>query len=226
MSRGVLYIKFGNAIDGVLQRSLRSLRAFHPELPVHVHDEPMPTNLLCKAKMGAITPFDETLYLDSDTVVLSRLDYGFEQAKRFGLACCINECPWAKRYAGFAPDVIEYNTGVLFFTRERQLLFERWSQCAGRVDSTVAFYTNGQTQQHPFQDQAPFAKAVEELGVSPFVLPLNWNFRPEWHLLFFGPIKIWHGYKDPPPSLADWNRDQSAPGAVIKYGLVHGPTPQ
>ncbi|MEJ0070814.1 MAG: hypothetical protein WDO24_21130 [Pseudomonadota bacterium] len=34
------------------------------------------------------SPFETTVYLDADTVVLGRLDYGFEMAERFGLACC------------------------------------------------------------------------------------------------------------------------------------------
>jgi hypothetical protein len=47
--------------------------------------------------MAAMTPFEETLFLDADTVPLGRLDFGFEQAQRFGLACCICEVPWARR---------------------------------------------------------------------------------------------------------------------------------
>ena len=219
-TRGVLYVKFGTAVNALLERSLRSLKQFHPELPAHIHDEPLPSNMLIKCRMADFTPFDETLYLDTDTVVLGRLDFAFDKAARHGLACCINECPWAKRYSGFDPDIIEYNSGVLFFTRAAQAVFDRYKEASARVNSTVHAWTGGNIVTAPHQDQAVLAKAIEETGFSPFVLPLNWNFRPDSQKIFYGPIKIWHAYRDPPPSLHDWNREQSAPGAIIKYGLV------
>src|SRR5262249_10934835 len=85
------------------------------------------------------SPFDETLFLDADTVVLDRLDFGFDQAQRFGLACSICECPWSRRYRGLPKDDgVEYNTGVLFFTRSVQALFSRWTRlflCSVRAAS-------------------------------------------------------------------------------------------
>src|SRR4029079_12054427 len=115
--RGILYVKWGPN-NSVLERSLRSVRAIHPELPVHVQEltgPPTPT-LLDKARMMEWTPFEETVFLDVDTVVLDRLDFGFAMAAKHGLACCICECPWARRYGGISGDLVEYNTGVLFFT--------------------------------------------------------------------------------------------------------------
>ena len=38
----------------------------------------------------------------------------------------------------------------------------------------------------PYADQGSFAAALEEAKFSPFVLPLNWNFRANWQLSFFG----------------------------------------
>ena len=35
------------------------------------------------------SPVEEKLYLDADTVVLGTLNYGFEKARKFGLARCI-----------------------------------------------------------------------------------------------------------------------------------------
>jgi hypothetical protein len=55
-------------------------------------------SLLDKSAMFDISPFGETLYLDCDAQVMDRLDFGFSQAGRFGLACCICECPRARRY--------------------------------------------------------------------------------------------------------------------------------
>jgi hypothetical protein len=216
MSRGVIYVVWGERIEPVLQRSIASLRATHPELPTHVvrlaNDVDPITGMLEKARMMNYTPYEETLFLDADTVVLDRLDYGFEQASRHGLACCICECPWARRYNGLPRnDAVEYNSGVLFFTRAAQSLFDRWQALAPQIDSSQP------GQKYVAQDQASFAKAVEDWGKPPFVLPLNWNLRPEWHFSFFGPVKIWHDPADPPPLLQQLNIYYRQPNSVIKF---------
>src|SRR3954470_2489079 len=84
--RGVLYVKWGPN-DAVLERSINSVRAIHPELPIPVHQLMGNPTLLDKAGMFDITPFEETLFLDVDTVILDKLDFGFEMATRHGLAC-------------------------------------------------------------------------------------------------------------------------------------------
>ncbi len=66
-------------------------------------------------------------------------------------------------------------------------------------------------------DQGSFALAVEQTGFNPFVLPHNWNFRPLWHRSFFGPIKIWHDYSDPPPFFDEINAYYSKTDSVIQF---------
>lgn len=218
--RGALYIVWGETVEPVLERSRRSLATVHPELPVEVvrlkAADPI-KQLIEKSRMAQYTPFRETLFLDADTVVLGRLDYGFEKARRFGLACCICECPWARRYASLSGDVIEYNTGVLFFTGESGPLFEAWQRLAAQLDSSIRFVRDGKPARMPYNDQCGFAAAVEETGFSPFILPLNWNFRPAWHRAFFGPIKIWHDYGDVHPQILEFNRYYERPGSIIQF---------
>src|SRR3974390_71747 len=120
--RGVIYMVWGGGekVERALDRSRRSLAAVHPELPTEIMrvDAKDPVEgLLQKASMFDKSPFGETLFLDADTIVLDRLDFGFRQAQRIGLACCICENPWARRYPSIEErDLVEYNTGVLFFT--------------------------------------------------------------------------------------------------------------
>ena len=219
--RGVLYVVWGDKIQKVLDRSIDSVKRVHPELPVHIQrlpEDPAPfRGLLEKANMLEMTPFRNTLFLDADTVVLGRLDYGFEKAQRFGLACAICECPWARRYGGIHGDIIEYNTGVLFFTDKARPVFETWKKLSTQIDSSILIPRENDSWMMPFNDQASFAQAIENSGFQPHVLPLNWNFRPEWHASFFGPIKIWHHYQDVPPALLEINRQYERPDAVIEY---------
>ena len=209
VSRGVLYIKWGDGADTALKRSLNSLRAFHPEWPVHVAELPSQSTLLDKAGMMELSPFEQTLYLDTNTVVMDRLELGFEKAAKFGLACCICENPWARRHIALGGDTIEYNTGVLFFSRQAKPVFELWAELAPKLDSTTRFKSEeGELCEQPCDDQASFAAAVEESGFCPFALPLNWNLRPRYQPKLLGPVKIWHDYADPPAGLAEYNKKQ------------------
>jgi Methyltransferase domain len=214
--RGILYVKWGDTFDSLLRRAIQSVRTIHPELPIHVRQVSQDSSLLDKASIYDFSPFDETLYLDIDTIALDKLDYGFEMARRYGLACSICECPWARRYNGISGEMVEYNTGVLFFTPQAKPIFDAWKHWVRKLDSSIRFHdSSNQLKQMPMNDQAGFAKAIAESGELPFILPMNWNLRPQWQKTFFGPIKIWHDYRDVPAILQDWNRTQSGGQKVI-----------
>lgn len=212
--RGVLYLVWGRGkskkIDENLRRSTASVFKQHPELHVTVKDLPEGTTLLDKPKMYELSPYEETLFLDADTEVLGKLDFGFESAARHGLACAICEAGLACRYSkSIQGDLIEYNTGVLFFRKSEvnAALFVKWGELAKSIDSSVRFMMPGGMQTMPYNDQAAFAKAVHELGVCPFVLPHNWNYRYRWQPCVFGPVKVWHDWDPVMPELrAYWER--------------------
>lgn len=183
----------------MLERSVASLHKWHPDLPVHIVQLQDDATLLDKASMYELSPFDTTLFLDADTVVMGNLDYGFEAAEKFGVACCINECPWARRYPCLSGDSIEYNAGVLFFDKLRSAeMMRAWQACAREVDSSCAFnHVDGGLCKQPHNDQAGLAVAIERTEFNPKTLPANWNFRPEYQRVLVGPIKVWHDYCDP-----------------------------
>ncbi len=214
-TRGALYVIWGDYNKPALDRSLASLRAFHPDLPVHVKSLQPDATLLDKAGMFDMSPFDETVFLDVDTVVMGNLEFGFTKARQFGCAVCICECPWARRYGSLEGDMVEYNTGVLFFNQFAKPLFGLWKELAPKVDSSITFVVDGEPGRMPLNDQAGFALAVEQSGQLPFVLPHNWNFRPKWQKSWYGPLKIWHDYGDPPEALAAHNLSQSDPANVL-----------
>ncbi len=232
-SRGILYLTWKGECDptNVLRRSIASITHWHPELPYKVAEMPAGSNLLCKSQMFDLSPFDETLFLDADTTVMGRLDYGFLKAQQHGIACCINANPWQRRYYKLNldhDDAVEYSSGVVFFDKKwtrgcydcdfsvAEDVFERWNAMNG-VDSTCSFFhAKDGLKQQTVNDQALFTLAMQQANFNPFVLPLNWNIYPKWQKHFWGPIKIWHGYDDIPASLPKWNDEQSRPGAVIQ----------
>jgi hypothetical protein len=228
MARGVLYIVWGDQATRRVESSIASLKKFHADWPVHIHrlgpEFAGYRGLLEKSRMNDWSPFEETLYLDADTTVLAPLDFGFEQARKFGLACTHCECPWARRYRAIPQraDTVEYSTGVLFWRRENTVaLFEEWKRLTPLLDSSIDFLRDGQVLRAPYGDQGSFCAAVESLGFNPFVLPLNWNFRPQFHTSFFGPLKIWHDYAEPPQAFFDLNRHYENPATVMDYHKVN-----
>jgi len=219
MPQGVVHIKWGAAADRVLDRSSISIRTMHPERSLRVAELPPPAStLLDKSKMPDLSPFDETLVIDADTVILDRLDHGFARARQFALACCINENPWARRFTCLADagDVVEYNTGVMFFTRKAAPVFERWKQMCVSQDTALRFFDGTGIKTTPINDQWAFSKAIDEIGLSPLVLPMNWNFRPLRQDSFLGPRKIWHDYADVPADVRRFSDSQRAAGVVIQ----------
>ena len=170
--------------------------------------------------MFELSPFEETLYLDVDTVVLDRLDFGFDMAKRHGIACAFSDCPWARRSADLADkgDLPTYDTGAIFFTRAAAPIFRSWQE---RVKTVNAAYRtqvgNNLVMQVPVKDDAAFALAMAEAERPPFVLPMNWNFRPRTQRTWWGPIKIWHDRADVPASLVSVTQEQAKEESIIRY---------
>jgi hypothetical protein len=224
--RGVLYIVWGHGVDQALERSIASVRQHHPELPVHVERLPDDTDkyqgLLEKARMAEVSPFEETLFLDVDTLVLDRLDFGFDRAARYGLACAICENPWARRHTGMRDvgDLVEYNTGVVFFGPKSRAVFARWRELVPTVVSSTIYMENGQKKIQPVEDQASFCLAVEQTGFVPYVLPHNWNFRPYFHKTFFGPLKIWHSYAQFPDAFRELNEAYRDPKKILEWHRI------
>jgi hypothetical protein len=222
MKRGILSIYWGDEAKLPLQRLCKSIKQFCPNLgheliKIDADSEDL-KNLNQKANMFNLSPFDETLFLDIDTVVMGNLDFGFEKAKKYGLALSICEAPWARRYqALFSGDEIEYNTGVIFFTKKAKPVFDEWKKNAFIVDSSIIGRDANGLWKSSSNDQGSFALALENTSFNPFILPLNWNFRPIWQKSFFGPIKIWHDYSDPPSNLFELNKYYESNDSIIQY---------
>lgn len=224
---GVLYIVWGSFDVDILLRSIRSVRE-HLKLPVCLAAEGLPSglegsvdicmpfnsngrNLHSKDCMYDLSPFEMTLFLDLDTIVLGELDFAFEMTEHHGLSVVLAPAFRGGNYYLSVPkspidDVIVYNTGVIFFKKTSLVrdVFARWR-----------FYNE---QLQLACDQPGLALSLYNSKFNPFVLPRTWNFRAEnrsgrLHIDGHGPIKIWHSYKGAPNDLTF--TDTKAPWAIL-----------
>lgn len=204
MKRGVLYIVWGEKIEPLLKRSMDSVRRFYPDMPIEVVRADPALGLLQKSRMGSLTPFESTLFLDADTEVIGNLDYAFDRAEEYGLACSICECPWMRRYGDNVGDLIEYNSGVLFFSGKSRPVFDAWQELSPVCPSRSRWIaTDGTPRGLEFEDQSGFARAVRQCAFNPYVLAINYNFRPGFYSSFFAPLKIWHDPREVPAVLKE-----------------------
>ena len=163
MSRGIISIYWGDETKLPIQRLCKSVKQFCPDLRhelIKIDAVPGdPKSLNQKASMLELSPFEETLFLDVDTVVLGNLDFGFKKAKKYGLALSICEAPWARRYPKlFSGDQIEYNTGVIFFTKKAEPVFNEWKRIAHIVDSSIMGVNENGIYIMPSNDQGSFRR--------------------------------------------------------------------
>jgi hypothetical protein len=221
MTRGVLYIVWGDKVEAQLERSMQSVKKYYPDMAIHVErvENLAERSLLQKAKMAALTRFESTVYLDSDTVVLGNLDFAFERAEEFGLACSICECPWTRRYDAGEGDNIEYSTGVIFFSAKSRRVFELWEKLAPSAPATSRWWAarEGRLFSNAGDDQASFARAIRSANFNPFVLPVNYNFRPNFFQSVFCPIKIWHASVPVPGGLEEMSGDVESGKNPVTY---------
>lgn len=179
ISRGAIYLATGEKYIAEARVSQASLKKFGVESTLLEQDGLARATLGGKSRMYSRSPYESTVFLDTDTVVLGDLTFGFEMAERHGIAMTIAPACYARRRDPEIGDAIEYNTGVMFFRRSPDVeeVFRVWEELAPSHRS----------------DQPTFARAMVQTGFNPFVLPRNWNYRggidfPQ----VYGPIKVWH----------------------------------
>jgi hypothetical protein len=207
---GILYVATGTACRAEAAVSARSVKAVWPEIPIAIKtDGPVdrgcfdqidlvsdaPDNL-AKVRHLAETPFERTLFLDSDTYCVHPMPELFGILDRFDLAAAHEAGRFATRWDGNTEVFIrasdlpecfpEYNSGVIAFRREPRIfeMFARWMALCEEARKSPVPHT---------QDQPSLRRAIYESGLQVAVLPPEYNFRLICSGFARGPIKLIHG---------------------------------
>lgn len=194
IDRGIMYLVWGNYNTNELNKSIESIQK--TGLPHEVIVTNGKTFWENKSQIFRLSPFKNTLYLDTDTLVMSDdLNFGFDMAERFGLAMTNDPVSRSNRWGKAWSDFVEWNTGVIFFHKSDIInnLSDAWIE-------------NGDSG-NPRADQQSFSSIIQNFKIQPFWLQNNWNFFASMSPSpITGEIKIWHSHDmNPHPNVEIWN---------------------
>jgi hypothetical protein len=133
------------------------------------------------------TPFEESVFIDTDTWCLDQCSELFRMLDRFEFAAA--HAP--VRAMNFVPKGVprcfpELNTGVLAYKKTNEVLklFEQWE----------LIYQDFRARRNIIRDQLSFRKALYESNVNLSILPPEYNLRATFSYMVGGmaPVKIIH----------------------------------
>lgn len=208
--RGIVYVASGHSFIEEAFASAKSVRSHMPDVPITLftHEKvshPAIDDVTVEEELGKEnnpkegkivclnrTPYERTLFLDTDTYVCENVSEVFTLLDDFELAAAHD--PARLYYAGEShpsslPESFpELNTGVLAFRGNSSLvhaLLDEWKERYGTM--------GGET---PERDQLSFREVLYESAIRMTVLPTEYNCRFNFPMYLDGPVKILHGRHD------------------------------
>lgn len=189
-TRGVVYVAFGDRFVAEAVHSVDSLRRHCPGLPAVLftdrpaHGAPFDEvrvvevgHIRAKVDLLAQSPFDQSLYLDSDTRVVHDLRDVYEVLDRFDLAMCHDFARKRETMSRHIPEYAaipyafsEFNGGVILYgnSEAARRFLELWRQRFHQY-----------REQTKGWDQASLRVAAWESRARILTLPPEFNVRSE-----------------------------------------------
>ncbi len=213
--RGVLYITTGRRYTLEAAGSAASIRQRMPDVPVGIICDD--TSLVDRGLYSYVekledpeysffdrilwmrkSPFEKTLFLDSDTELLEPCDEIFELLERFDMAFTHAPIRWLYRLDGCPDCFPELNGGVIAYRRGEASdhLLARWEEI---------YRAQLASERKPPHDQPALRQALWESDARFALLPPEYNLRTIFPYFAGGnaKVKILHG-RD--PSLSELRR--------------------
>jgi hypothetical protein len=217
---GILYVASGDKYLREAEVSARSVKRAMPHLSIALvsdlqsrepgFDHQFPIRQVAHSfidKIAALkqSPFQRTLFLDSDTNVLQPLGDIFTILDRFDIAAALEPARYLYQLSGVPDSFPELNTGVILY-RKSEAVF-------ATIDRWLEFYQEENERKRragepTWHDQLSFTRAIWQSALRLFILPPEWNYRAPFPQYVSGPVKIFHGrLKDRHSDVHFVNRD-------------------
>jgi hypothetical protein len=201
---GAVYVAFGQKYVDEAAASATSLRTHNPNLPIclisdsreavhnfdtHVYAERQSPAIRGKLEIFK-SPFERSLFLDSDTLVFAPLDEVFELLEAFDMVFQQDSSGYHYKLDGVPHAFPEPSTAVLGFRKSVKM---------DRFAASWAKYFDAYTSIMGREwDQRSFRHAIYTSDLRHSVLPPEYNFMPYFPQYAMGDLKIMHGR---PPEL-------------------------
>jgi hypothetical protein len=176
-------------IDGASQRAPRPIAVVTDAKKIQAVGQSK--GMLNKVYYMGRSPYERTLFLDSDTYVAGDIAHLFSVLDRFDIA--VAHAPYRsprqpaerRRFYEISPAFVVMNTGVVLFKRSERsdAFFSEWLRLC-------------QEEYNDCNDQASFRTALYHSDLRIATLPPEYNYRFRKRLCINGSIKILHG-RDP-----------------------------
>ena len=202
--KGVLYVATGRKFVAEAEVSAGSVKSVMPEFPIALASDCGSTSrhfdIQFKIKDAAYsfidkilalktTPFERTLYLDTDTFLLEQVNSLFDLLERFDLAAAFEPARFLYDITGVPSSFPELNTGVILYN-SCPLVFNA-------VDEWHRLYAEEIERKRlagekAWHDQLAFTRMVFASKIAFFVLPPEYNARVLLPQQVSGTVKIVH----------------------------------
>ena len=208
-SAGFVYVATGERYVTEARTSAAHLRRIHPTLPICLITDAArgdqfwddlivlenPTfGFRDKMNIG-LSPYEKSLFLDTDTLVIGSLDEVFTLLDRFDIAGQQLFEGHDYRAPGVPDAFPEFNTGVVAFRRSPALtaFFAQWRALYDTylaTDATLGYHYEN------VSDQKSFRVALYESDLRFAVLTPEYNFVPHHVNFACAPVRVLHGRGD------------------------------
>jgi hypothetical protein len=206
ITTGIVLVAVGNECYKEAQICVKSIREIYKNLPITLFTDnsneingvdrtilvkPSNDMFLNKVEKLIESPYDKTLFLDSDTFLCSDIDDGFDLLDKFDMLFC--HAPF--RQTGYDIDIpeafSEINTGVIFYKKNDKVqnFLKNWV-------STYRLDLDNKSVLGYFNDQTSFLKCLyDDNHLKYYILPSEFNLRIVFPFLVggSGKIRILHG---------------------------------
>ena len=187
MEKGVLYIAFGENFVKEMLYSAESVKKHNPNLHITAFSDREIDSLFiddykiievnhirAKVDYVAQTPYNKTIFLDSDTIVDYNIEEMFEILDHYDFAICHDLARKRKNVSRLIPEYAkipyafsEVNPGVMVFEKTDEVVefFDLWKKYFYRYFSMWPY------------EQPTFRVALWESGLDFYILPPEYNIR-------------------------------------------------
>lgn len=215
MSIGIIYIATGRQFIDEARLSAESVKTHMPDIPVTVFCD---REFMCpffdrvvrierprygfidKLLQIGLSPYANTLFLDTDTYVCGELSELFSLLDRFDIAAAHAPYRVLYRAKGVPDSFPEFNSGVILFKQSEMVrkFFAEWLTRYQRDLTRQHVWLHPLGRNNPshvkgLNDQPSFRETLYESGLRVATLPSEYNCRFIFPGFVHNPVKILHG---------------------------------